>query len=243
MAEENTGIIEPAMGVIQFSGKLVGDFSEIAKRLSQVQAISTLQDPDAVIAFRVEGKDIQKRPFLFYIMSFGKDGIKIDYTIPKDASENMRRLFVLRNFIGVLSLITDQYTVEQQSFLQYLDSSIDSVLGSISQNYSTLFNSYDSLLVDYRELHRQNIEVMNSNKNLTIQATRLNAENEDLKARLSQLETYSDDSLMVMVQEWVESHNDMIDINEFAKTYKLTPPRVEQILNKMVSLGYLEARG
>jgi hypothetical protein len=48
---------------------------------------------------------------------------------------------------------------------------------------------------------------------------------------------------MVMVQDWLESHDDTIDINEFAKSYKIITTRVEQILDKMVSLGYIELKG
>ena len=48
---------------------------------------------------------------------------------------------------------------------------------------------------------------------------------------------------MVMVQEWLESHDNTIDVNEFSTSYKIIPPRVEQILNKMVSLGYIELKG
>ena len=61
--------------------------------------------------------------------------------------------------------------------------------------------------------------------------------------RLKVLETYSDNSLMVIVQEWLDAHDDSIDVNEFAKNYKISPTRVEQILNKMVTLGYIELKG
>lgn len=113
----------------------------------------------------------------------------------------------------------------------------------MSQGYSTLFNSYDSLLGEHRELRRLNLELSSSNKNLTVQATTLTRENEDLRDKLKVLENYSDESLMVMVQEWIESHNSTIDIPEFAKAYKLTQPRVEQILNRMTAAGFIELRG
>jgi hypothetical protein len=64
-----------------------------------------------------------------------------------------------------------------------------------------------------------------------------------LTAKLKDLERYSDQSLMVMVQDWIESHANTIDIGEFSKNYNLPQPRVEQILNKMVSLKYIELKG
>jgi hypothetical protein len=117
------------------------------------------------------------------------------------------------------------------------------VLGSLSQSYSTLFNNYSALLNEQREIKRLNIELTASNRNLTVQAAQLSSENQELKSRLSQLESYSDESLMVMLEEWIESHDSAIDINEFAKSYKASPTRIEQMLNKMVSLGYIELRG
>ena len=48
---------------------------------------------------------------------------------------------------------------------------------------------------------------------------------------------------MAMVQDWIEVHSSSIDVGEFSKTYKVPEPRIEQILNKMVSMGYLELKG
>ena len=143
----------------------------------------------------------------------------------------------------MLSLISDIYVAEDTELFQYLDSSIDDVLGSISQSYSSLFNNYDSLFNEYREIKRLNIELEASNKNLTVQALQLSDENKRYVEHIKSLESYSDDALMVMVEDWLEAHDATIDINEFAKTYKMTPTRVEQILNKMVTLGYIELRG
>ena len=48
---------------------------------------------------------------------------------------------------------------------------------------------------------------------------------------------------MARVQDWIESHDSTIDINEFSKSNAVTPPRVEQILNTMISRGYIEVKG
>ncbi len=240
---EESGVVEPKVSTISIGGTLLGSFDAIASRLSSLQMFSVKRDADSLSLIRVESRDIQKRPFLFFVIKLFKDRMDIEYTIPMDASEKLRRLSVIKNVFSVLSLISDLYTPNLAEFFQYSDSAIDDVLNSMSQSYSTLFNNYDSLFNEYRELKRLNIELTSSNKNLTVQASQLSQENAALKDRLKSLETYSDESLMVMVQEWIESHNNTIDVNEFAETYKMIPPRVEQILNKMVSLGYIELRG
>ena len=201
-------------------------------------------NPDnSLVMLNIESRDIQKNPFLFFIITLKPDTISVQYSIAQDTSEKMRRLYVIKNLLGILSLITDLYYADPAGTYQYVDSAIDDMLNSLSQNYSALFNNYDSLFNEYRELKRLNIELTASNKNLTVQAAQLSAENRDLKNRLSSLETFSDESLMVMIEDWIDAHNNTIDLMEFSKTYKISPPRVEQMLNKMVSTGYIELKG
>lgn len=241
MAEE-VPQIEPKVEEMKLSGSAMAPFEEIAARLTPLQMFRVKAEQDKTVVARVESHDIQNRPFLFFIYEFAKSGITISYSIGPDTSTKMRRLFVLKNLFGVLSLLGDLYKVDDTEIFQTSDSVIDDLLGSISQSYSTLFNNYDSLFNEYREIKRMNLELSASNKNLSVQAEQLNTENNELKARLKELETYSDESLMVMIEEWLESHDSTIDVIEFAKSYKLNAPRVEQMLNKMTALGYIELK-
>lgn len=233
---------EPSMDNIKIKGTLLGGFDTIASRLSTLQMFSIRPSSNNLVIVRVESRNIQKKPFLFFIITLNKDNIDVEYSIGLDSSAKIRRLYVLKNLIAVLSLITDLYNPDNTDLLQHLDSSIEDVLNSLSQSYSSLFNNYDSLFNKYRELKRLNIELGNSNKNLSVQASLLSTENVSLKENLKQLQIYSDDSLMAIVQEWIESHEGTIDVNEFSTNYKIAVPRVEQILNKMVSLGYIELK-
>ncbi len=140
-------------------------------------------------------------------------------------------------------MISDDFKIDIQKFLQYVNSVITDLLNGLNESYSTLFNKYDSLLVEYSELRKLATELSVSNRNLTIQAAQLTDENKKLQDQLNALQTYSDEALMAMVQDWLDVHDSTIDIGEFAKTYKIPEPRVEQILDKMVSLGYLELKG
>ena len=235
--------IEPSIESFSIKGTLLGSFEVMSNRLATLQMFSINAVPESLSMVRVESRNIQKKPFLFFIFTFKKDTIDITYSIGVDSSTKIRRLFVLKNLIAILSLVADAYEPDRTDLFQHLDSAIDDVLGSLSQSYSFLFNNYDSLFNKYRELKRLNIGLANSNKNLSVQATILAGENKDLKERLEKLETYSDESLMAMVEEWIDTHDGTIDINEFSSTYNIIPPRVEQILNQMVSLGYIELKG
>jgi len=236
-------VVEPKTDGFELKAKLLGSFDEMATRLGSLQPFSVSKSPDGLKVLKVESHDIQKRPFLFMILDMRSDRLIVYYTIALDASPKLRKLSVLKVALSLLSLISDAYKVEDTELFQYLDSAIDDVLGSMSQSYSSLFNNYDSLFNEYKETKGLNIELETSNKNLTVQALQLDDENKQLRADLNALQTYSDNSLMVMVQDWLESHDDAIDINDFAKNYKIPSTRVEQILDRMVSLGYIELKG
>ncbi|MDE1810635.1 MAG: hypothetical protein KGH66_01155 [Candidatus Micrarchaeota archaeon] len=240
---EEVNVIEPKTDEISLKGNLSGTLEQIQARLSSLQLFSIDISKDGLTMLRVESRDIQKRPFLFMIITLGSAAASMRYTIALDSSPKIRRLYVLKTLVSVLSLISDLYHVDETELFQHLDSSIDEVLGSVSQSYSTLFNNYDSLFNEFRELKRRNIELAASNKNLTVQASQLSDENQELTTRLKSLETYSDEALMVMIEDWIESHDNTIDVNGFATNYKIVPTRVEEMLNKMVSLNYIELKG
>jgi hypothetical protein len=236
-------VIEPKTESLQIKARLTGSLDEMYKRLSTLQLFIVEKPQNTLRILRIESRDMQRRPFLFFIIELSSDKLSINYTIAPDSSPKLRRLYVLKMLISVLSLVTDAYTVDTTELFQLLDSAIDDTLNSITQGYSTLFNNYDSLSNEYRELKRLNIELEASNKSLAVEALQLTDENKSMTERLKNLEAYSDNSLMVMVQEWLDSHDDAIDVNDFAKSYKMSPTRVEQILNKMVTLGYIELKG
>lgn len=237
------GEVLPKIEEIAFAGQLNGKLEDILSVVSQIPAYSAKIEENKLIVARVESRDIHKKPFLFFMFRFSDSGVEVVYSIAPDTSIKMRRLFVLKNLVSILSTVTEYFRIDEKKFYQYLDSAIDDVLNSLTENYSTLFNKYDALLAEYRDIKRLNLELSAANRNLTIQTSQLSEENKQLKAQLSELQTYSDESLMAMIQDWIESHNSSIDVDEFAKTYKVPSPRVEQILNKMVSLGYIELKG
>ncbi|MGC8675954.1 MAG: hypothetical protein ACP5T3_00345 [Candidatus Micrarchaeia archaeon] len=241
MAEEE--IPEPKVEEVQFPGSVVSSFDAIRAKLAQIPFYSITQSADELDVVHVESRNVRKEPFLFYIVKLRKDGVFLTYSIVPNTSERMRRATVIKNVAGMLAVIADDFRVDQQKFFQYVDSSITELLDGLNENYSSLFNKYDALLAEYAELRKLASELTVSNHNLTIQASQLSEENKKLQEQLNALQTYSDEALMAMVQDWLEVHDSTIDIGEFSKTYKIPEPRVEQILDKMVSLGYLELKG
>jgi ABC-type phosphate transport system auxiliary subunit len=242
-AQTAGSFVEPKISTIRISGKLTGTLDDISAKVSTIDILPVKKYPDKVVIARIESRDIQKRPFLFIIITINTDSVVVEYSIAPDTSEKLRRMAVLEMLLNVLSMISGSYSIDNKELFQNLETSMDEVMNSITQNYSVLFNKYDSLFTEYRDLKRLNIELTAANRDLNVKTFQLDKENNELKDRLKTLEVYNEDELMVMVQEWLDSHSSTIDLGEFAKTYKLQMPRVEQILNKMQSLGYIEIKG
>ena len=235
--------VEPKIEQVEFAGKLTGTFEEIKGKLSQLQFYSLQEGEGKLDIVRVENVDIHKKPFLFYIMTVKPDALVVTYSIIPGSSDRLRRAVIIKALASVLSIMADSFHVEEVKIFQYIDSVVDNLVGGMSQDYSSLFNKYDAMFGEYTELKKLSQELGTANRNLTIQTGQLNEENKSLVEQLRSLQTYSDDALMAMVQDWIEVHSSSIDVGEFSKTYKVPEPRIEQILNKMVSLGYLELKG
>lgn len=235
--------VAPKIEQVEFTGKLTGTFEEIKGKVSQMQFYSLQEGDGKLDIVRVENVNVHKKPFLFYIITLKADALTLTYSIIPGSSDRLRRAVVIKNLASVLSVISGGFRIDEEKFLQYIDSVLDNMVSGMSQDYSTLFNKYDAMLGEYTELKKLSGELGIANRNLTIQTGQLNEENKSLTEQLRSLQTYSDEALMAMVQDWIEVHSSSIDVGEFSNTYKVPEPRVEQILDKMVSMGYLELKG
>lgn len=233
----------PRIEEVEFPGKLATTLEAIKTKVLQIPFYTAKLSGGELDIIRVESVNVHKMPFLFYIIKVRPDSIVLLYSIIPNTSERLRRATALGGLAAVLAMAGADFRIDEAKFFQYIDSAIGDVLGGMTESYSTLFNKYDALVAGYTELKKLAQDLTVSNRNLTIQTSQLSEENKRLQSQLSDLQTYSDDALMAMVQDWIEVHNSSIDITEFAKTYKLTEPRVEQILDKMVSMGYMELKG
>jgi hypothetical protein len=234
--------IEPKVEQIEFPGKLLTSLEEVKGKLAVVPFYSFQLGADKLEIVRVESRNVKKKPFLFYMIEISKDKLDVTYSLIPGGSDRLRRATVIENLASLLAMISDSFQIDSAKFYQYIDSVMDNLLNGLSQSYSMLFNKYDSLLNEYIETKRLLGELSNSNRNLTIQTSQLSEENKNLNEQLKSLQTYTDEALMAMVEDWIEVHNSSIDIGEFSKTYKVPEPRVEQILDKMASLGFIELK-
>ncbi len=234
--------IQPKIEEFSIEGKLNGTMGDVKSVLGKLPFYLISSDADQLTMIKVESRSINKKPYIFHIIRIKPDSVLVTYSLLQDTSVNLRRADVLKELSAVLSMISDRYSINQAKFIQYVDSVLENLISGLSQTYTTLYNRFDSMLTEYRELKRLNIEIAASNRNLTLQSAQLADENKSLKEQLSALQKYSDESLMSLVEEWITVHNSSIDVVAFSKEHTVSPTRVEQILDKMASLGYIELK-
>jgi hypothetical protein len=242
LAEEETEL-EPKIEKVEFQGKLTGSIAGVKEKVAQMPFYNFREGDGGLDIVRVESRNVRKKPFLFYIITVKPDALTLTYSIVPGSSDRLRRAVVIKNLASILSVISDNFAIEEAKFFQYVDSVLDSLISGMSQGYSAVFNKYDSVAAEYAELKKLASDLAASNKNLTTQTSQLSEENKALSEQLKSLQTYSDEALMAMVEDWIEVHDSAIDIGEFSKTYKVPEPRIEQILDKMVAAGYIELKG
>lgn len=234
--------LQPKVEELTMDAKLLTNMANLKAKLSKVPFYTVDAEENEINLVKVESRNINKKPYLFHIIKLAPVTMTVTYSYLPDSSLNLRRAEVLKDISGILSIISDDYAINTAKFLQYIDSVLDSITSGLSQNYTTLYNRYDSILGEYRDLKRLNIELAASNRNLTIQSAQLSEDNKILSAQLATIKKLSDESLMALVEEWIQVHNNAIDIVEFGKANDVSPTRVEQILDKMISLGFIELK-
>jgi Fic family protein len=142
--------------------------------------------------------------------------------------------------LNILSLIASSYEVDNKTLYQLIENSIKELAGSVTMDYNKLYTAYDSLKKEVDDYKKKVDRLTEQSQALTSQNYELKTQNDELRLRLQQLEGLSDEALKAKLQEWVAEHNNSINIAEFTKVYKVSDARVEEMLNRLVSEGYLE---
>jgi regulator of replication initiation timing len=230
----------PQVDGFKIKGSLKGDLKSIATTLRAISFLEVAPEKNLVNVVYVESRDINKNPYLFSILKIKDDEIEMLYSIPSEISPRKRRIDVIMYLLNLLSLIESNYLVDNKVIYQLLDSAIKDLMGSVSMDYSKLYTSYDSLKKEVDD-YRKKVEWLNSQTQaLNTKNFELKSQNDELRLRLESLENISEQVLKSKLQEWILEHNGSISISDFSKVHKVAESRVEEVLNRLVSEGYLE---
>ena len=113
----------------------------------------------------------------------------------------------------------------------------------VTADYDKLYSLYDNLKTEQAVLQKKVKEMSDATASLSKENYELKSRNDELQLKLKGLETFSDSVLALKIQEWLSEHKGEINIADFSKVYAVPESRVEQMLNKLVTEGYLESKG
>ncbi|MFA5108576.1 MAG: hypothetical protein WC492_03545 [Candidatus Micrarchaeia archaeon] len=206
-------------------------------RISQDEA-----DPSVVLALNVESRDISKNPYIFSILYLRQDAIDVLYTLVPSSSPKVRKLDMQKYCLNTLTLLVREYEIDMTYLYQMIEGALADMNEFVSSDYQSMFSKYDSLSGEYSRIEKKLKTLEESNRDLSGDNYALKNENQELRLKLANLEKYSDSVLAVKIQEWIAEHNGEINLSDFARVHNVSEARVEQVLNSLVSEGYIETR-
>lgn len=215
---------------------------ESLRQLSFLRVCADSADPNLVLALNIESKDISKNPYLFSILYLRPDAIDVLYSQIPNTSSKLRKLEMVKFCLNILTLITKDYDVDMKYLYQVLEAVISEMNEYVSSDYQSLYSKYDYLQSDIEKYVRKISSLENSNRELTSDNYAMKNQLQELQVKVSGMEKYSDSVLAVKIQRWIEEHNGEINLSEFASVHGVSEARVEQVLNNLISEGYLESR-
>ncbi|MEW6723056.1 MAG: hypothetical protein AB1324_07370 [Candidatus Micrarchaeota archaeon] len=231
----------PQVDGFKIKGKLAGGkLKDVATVLRSISFLEIAPEKDLVNVIYVESRDIDKNPYLFSIVKIKEDEIEVMYTIPPEIGPKKRRVDVIRYILNIVSLISSSYEVDNKTLYQLVENAIKELSGSVTMDYNKLYTSYDSLKKEVDDFKKKIDRLTEQNQALTSQNYEMKTQNDEMKLRIQQLEGLSDEALKGKLQEWIAEHSGSIVISEFTKVHKVSDARVEELLNRLVSEGYLE---
>ncbi len=231
---------KPQVDGFKIKATLKGKLKDLVPLLRSVSFLEVVPEKDSIDVIYVENKDIEGNPYLFSILKIKKDSLEVMYSITPEISPRKRRVDVLKYLLNILSLIEEKYDVDVRALFKLIEEAIAELSNSVTMEYTKLYTQYDSLKKEVEDLRRRVDRLTEQNKVLTTANYELKTENDELRLKLSKLMRLSDEALKAKLQEWIVEHNGSINVTQFSKVHKVPESRVEEMLNRLVSEGYLE---
>ena len=232
--------IEPMGASFKFGAKRKVTKEQLLKMIERIPDAEIADIKDSVAVIKIDSRDIDGAPYLFNILYLNADSIEMMYTVTPEISMRKRQLELLRYTTNMLTLLKDAYDVDLASYMQVLDIFLAEIKEFATSDYEKLYIKYDALLAKVEETQKQYERMKESNEKISKDTLEMRDEKNELKMKVDELEKFSDDALMLKIQDWIREHGNEINLGDFCKLYKVSESRVEQILNKMVREGYSE---
>jgi hypothetical protein len=210
----------------------------IVKKIGGLGFTHIEQTRKALVARSVESEDLNKNPYSYITLTFRKNGVDVEYSMPPEMNGKKRMVDVCRLLLDVLALV-DCYDLKLASLYKFLSESLSGATEFVGADYEQLKNRFDSLLEENEEIkakYRETADLNERNNKLLLEKERLNGV---LKERIRELEGMSNQTLEEELFEWLGAHNGEIDVLLFSKLHNMTPARVEEGLDRLLKEGYI----
>ncbi len=230
----------PQVDGFKIKGKLKGTIKDMTAALRSISFLEVAPEKDSLNVIYVESRDINRNPHLFSLVKFQKAEVEVVYSIPSGIAPKKRRVDVVLYLLNILSLVGKNFEIDNKALYQLVENAVKELASSVTMDYTSLYTSFDSLKKEVDDYRKKVERLTEQTEALTTQNYDLKTKNDELVLRVSELEALSDDALKTKLQEWVLEHNGSINISDFAKLFKVSDARVEEMLNKLMNEGYLE---
>lgn len=242
MQKKQEEAVPPKVSGLSLECKRLSSSREIFESLSSLSFLELLQEEDAVVAINVESRDIRRSPYLFSICYFRPLKIEIIYTYTAGMSPKKRRLDILRYLLNLLTMTSSHHEIDMRQAYQLLEDAVSEMNEYVTSDYDKLYSVYDNMKNEITTMQKKLAELREANALLSKENYDLKLVRDELQLKVSAAQAMSDDVLAAKIQEWVSEHDSEINITEFSKIFNVPETRVEQMLNRLVSEGYLSAR-
>ncbi len=239
-AVQNAELNTPRVDGFKIKGSVKTSLKEVADALRTLSFLQVAQEREAINAVYVESRDIKKAPYLFSIIKIKTDEIELLYSIPREIAPKKRKMDIIRYLLNIISLVEQSYKVDNKVLYQLLENAVKEITDVMTLEYSKLYTEYDGIKKDMEDVKRKVSRLTEENQALLTKNYELKGKNDEMLLRIKSLETMTDEALKTKLQTWIAEHNGEINISEFSKTHNIIETKVEEILNRLVSEGYLE---
>ena len=200
--------------------------------------ISYLRDNltvERVIGFNLEGK-----PELDYRMTFQPGGVILEYEVKKNKKAKLMR--ILPVFLNVLQLAEDYYDIRPSAIYFEINQALGEAIKLVGKDAIDLSTELSEMQARHRSLSAKYDDLLKSSEENARILLECERKRDELNRKVDRLVRYSDDVMKEMVYEWINLHNGKINILEFSKINRIAVPRVEEVLNMLVTEGYIKRR-
>lgn len=240
--DEADELRQPRADGFRISAEAVKSLDEVANALSTVKFLTVIPQGEFLAVLNVESRDIQKNPYLFSTLYIRKNEIEVMYTVVPGMSPKKRKIDVIRFFLNMVTLLQDAYEVDHLQVYQLIEETLKETSEYISSSYEEVYGKYDALLNETKLLNKKITDLRNTNDKIGKENVELKSKIDELTLRVKEAEAYSDEVLMSKIQQWLKEHRNEINVAEFSKITRVPETRIEQVLSRMVTEGFLEVR-